>query len=477
MPPVNPHICHAFSNDCLGNDDATALQEQLAKGKISKRELIEATIKRAEKVEPTLNAIRDKRFQLTTLPKAPRQSKAYFDGIPSFIKDNIPVAGLANGFGSGAVPHRIEKRHDPFAKQYLSMGFELLGKSSLPEFGFNATTEPENDAPTPNPWHISYSAGASSGGAAALVASGVVPIAHGNDGGGSIRIPAACCGLVGLKPSRNRHINSLAAKALPINIVSEGVLTRSVRDSARYHFEAQKYYRNKRLPILPMVTEPARKRLKIGVIMNAPGGPETDEALQASVLETARVLQAQGHTLKEIPFPVPQAFGDDFALYWAMMAFLVKHTGKAAFGSKFEPARLDGLSHGLANYYAKRALFTPATLVRLKRYQKAILAPFKHYDAILSPVLRQQTPMLGHLSPQQDFESLFENLRSYIGFTPLANVSGGPAISLPSGLSSSGLPLSIQLMADLGGEQSLLELAYELEREQPWQDLWQSNVS
>lgn len=464
--------CHSFANDALGYSDACELNQRLRARDVSAQELAEAAILRAQATGNALNAIDFERFD------AAKQSgfnpDHFFSGIPTFIKDNLPVKAFPTGFGSAAVRARTEKRHDPYARQFAQLGFTILGKSSLPEFGFNATTEPEHKAATVNPWHLDYSAGASSGGAGALVASGVVPLAHGNDGGGSIRIPAACCGLVGLKPSRGRHVNSMAAKALPINIVSEGVLTRSVRDTAQFHFEAEKHYRNKRLAPLPLVQLPGERRLKIGLIMDAPGSEGSDDETRDAVFEAARAFQRLGHDVREIRYPVAEAFGDDFALYWAMMAFLVKQGGKVAFGGAFQAEQLDGLSHGLATFYAKRALKTPFALLRLRKYGKEILNTFSKVDLVLSPVLSRLPPALGHLSPTVEFEELFERLRNYVGFTPLANVSGAPAISLPAGLSKQGLPQSIQLMAALGNEALLLETALEWERARPWALLGQS---
>lgn len=462
--------CHAFSHDALGSSDAIELSQKLQRKELSPRDLAEASISRANTVQASLYAITLESYNdsddISVDPNKP------FSGIPTYIKDNLAVKGLPTSFGSAAVFPDKEKHHDPYAKQYLELGFQLLGKSSLPEFGFNATTEPSHQPATVNPWNLAHSSGASSGGAAALVAAGVVPIAHGNDGGGSIRIPAACCGLVGLKPSRGRHRNSLAAKSLPVNIVSEGVLTRSVRDTAYFHFEAEKHYRNPKLPALPLVTAAPKQRLRIGVILDSPSNNYSDEETKQTVLNTARLLQSQGHTVSYIDYPVPASFGDDFAHYWAMMAYAVKSTGKIAFNRRFKPKNLDPLTHGLASHYRNRAFKTPWTLLRLQQYSRAIRRSFQAVDVLLSPTLSHATPRLGHLSPQIPYEQLFERLRAYVGFTPLANVSGVPAISLPGALSSAGTPIGIQLMANLGQEALLLGLAYELEAQQPWQHLY-----
>lgn len=462
---------HTFTHDALGNSDAVELSQKLRRREVSPAELANAAIARAKQADPTLHCIEGRQFDNPAI--TPLRLDQTFSGIPSFIKDNLPVKGFATTFGSQAIPHHVEKKHDPYAEQYLKLGFTLLGKSSLPEFGLNATTEPVFKDPTPNPWNLAYSAGASSGGAGALVAAGIVPIAHGNDGGGSIRIPAACCGLVGLKPSRGRHINSLAAKSLPINIVSEGVLTRSVRDTAYFHFEAEKVYRNKKLPEIPLITSPGKRRLKIGVLFESVTGVDTDAETQSFIANTASTLSALGHSVKEIRHPLDQGFSDDFAHYWAMMAFMLKKAGKYAINKGFEANKLDALTHGLADYYKERALKTPLTLYRLRQHTKRFLGTFSNVDVILTPTLGHAPAPLGHLSPTIPYEELFERLRAYVGFTPPANVAGTPAISLPGGLSQDHTPIGIQLISNIGREDLLLELAYELETHQPWEHLYQ----
>jgi amidase len=195
-------------------------------------------------VNPFLNAIITKTYDL-----ARRNSKihsdGFFSGIPTFIKDNEDVMGVPTSHGSVAVQKNEAKNNSKLVQQISALGFVSLGKSALCEFGLTATTESLLNGSTRNPWNTDHSTGGSSGGAAALVASGVVPIAHANDGGGSIRIPAACCGLVGLKPSRDRLMREDALGALPVNIVCQGIVSRTVRDTARFYFEAEKIYKIK----------------------------------------------------------------------------------------------------------------------------------------------------------------------------------------------------------------------------------------
>lgn len=466
---------HTFQDDAMGTDDAVALSERLRRGEVSVAELTEAAIARAEQLQQHCPALTSERFEQalseSKTAKQPGKQQSVFSGMPTFVKDNLPTKGHPTSFGSAAVRTAIEKRHDPYAKQFAALGFNILGKSSLPEFGLNASTEPQHSDATCNPWHKGHSAGASSGGAAALVAAGVVPVAHGNDGGGSIRIPAACCGLVGLKPTRGRHVNSLAARALPINLVSEGILTRSVRDTAYFHHEAESHYHNPKLPKLPLILGPDTRRLRIALLSEPLSDQQLDADTQQSLISTAEKLEAMGHHVDPITFPVKETFAEDFPLYWAMMAFSLKHTGKLALLNRFDPDKLDPLTHGLADYFKQRALRTPVALVRLRQQAKRYLTLFGNYDVMLSPTLNQAPPELSHLSPDVPFDELFERLRAYVGFTPLANVAGSPAISLPMGQSKNGLPIGMQFCADIGREDLLLKLAYELEESQPWAQL------
>jgi amidase len=250
------------------------------------------------------------------------------------------------------------KRTSPFASQMLAQGFVCIGKSAMPEFGFNATTEPAHGQPTRNPWHRGFSTGASSGGSAALVAAGVVPIAHANDGGGSIQIPAACCGLVGLKPSRGRLIDNDAAGALPVNIIADGVVTRSVRDTANFYAEAERYYRNPRLPAIGKVEGPSGRPMRIGLVFDSISGHPTDRVTRQVVEDTARTLEDMGHRLEPIPVPVPETFPADFSLYWGMLAFGIRSRGKKMIGPDFDRNKVDGLTLGLDRLF-RYVSFTP----------------------------------------------------------------------------------------------------------------------
>jgi amidase len=461
---------HAFTDDALGDHDAVALAALIRRGQLSVAEVTAAAIARAQHVHEKINGIELEDFtQATRSADKATAATGVFAGVPTFIKDNTDVRGLPSNQGSRAVNARAAKKHGAFAKQFLAQGVVVLGKSTMPEFGFNASTEYAGRAPTRNPWHTDYSSGASSGGSAVLVAAGVVPIAHANDGGGSIRIPAACCGLVGLKPTRGRLVDSEAARALPINIVTDGIVSRSVRDTAHFYAGAEKYFRNRKLPAIGLVENPGRRRLRIGVVYDSITGTRSDEETRALVSETARLLESMGHHVSEMPLPIGSGFARDFSLYWGMLSFLVSTFGKKIMSPDFDADGLDKLTLGLADLYKKNALKTPLVLYRLKKSAQDYARIFQQQDIVLSPVLAHTTPELGWLSPTQDFDLLFERLLNYVSFTPLNNAAGGPVISLPMGSTKTGLPLAVHFSAKQGDERTLLELAYELEAARPWQ--------
>jgi amidase len=319
MKPL-PAPVHAFQADALGDLDAVALAEEIRLGHVSVKEVTEAAIARAEQVNPALNAIALRTYDqarawATPVPGGITHAQGAFAGVPAFLKDTVDLAGFPTQLGTRIFKSAKARRHDPFTKQMLALGFNVIGKSNLPEFGFNGTTEHHDGTATANPWHTGYSAGGSSGGSAALVAAGVVPIAHGNDGGGSIRIPAAACGLVGLKVSRNRFVNANLSRTLPLNLISEGVLTRSVRDTAKFLAEAEKTFHNRRYPRVGLVEGPASKRLKIGLLLSAAGDVPIDADTLAAVMHTARLLVSSGHTVVPIQASLTQDHIDGFLWY------------------------------------------------------------------------------------------------------------------------------------------------------------------
>ncbi len=458
---------HAFGDDVLGDADATRIAEMVHTKQITSAEACGAAVRRAELMQPVVNAVEYADYE-RAMTSAGASSDGPFAGVPTFVKDNVDVAGLPTSYGTDAFVAKPAAKDSPVVTQLRALGLNVLGKSRLPEFGFSASTEYLRREPVRNPWDPAYSSGASSGGAGALVAAGVVPLAHANDGGGSIRIPAAVCGLVGLKPTRGRLVADLADNRLPVRIVTQGVLTRSVRDTARFYAGAESYWRNPKLPPIRSVEGPSRTRLRVGVVLDSVTGVATDDETRACVFATAELLSSLGHAVEEVPLPVSRQFEEDFSLYWGLLGLLLSTTGRRVFDPDFDVALTDNLTQGLARMCRQQLVRTPGMLYRLRKSTQEYRKVFLGHDVLLSPVLGHTTPLIGHLSPTLPFDELFARLQAYVGFTPLNNAAGGPAISLPLGRTSRGLPIGCHVSADLGDERTLLELAYELEEARPW---------
>ncbi|MFI9507396.1 amidase [Nocardia sp. NPDC052566] len=456
---------HAFTGDALGEHDAVGLAELVRDGQVSPRELADAAAARARAVEPQLNAIV---FDALDNPRLPTTKGGRFYGVPSFVKDNTDVRGMPTGHGSAAFRARPAKQDTDYTRQFLSTGVSVLGKTTLSEFGLSPTTEWAGREPTRNPWHTGYSVGASSGGSAALVAAGVVPFAHGNDGGGSIRIPAACAGLVGLKPSRYRHVDGPQARQLPIKLVSEGVLTRTVRDTAAYLAAAEEFWRNPALRPVGMVHGPGTRELRVGLLIDTVTGAQVDPQTKATVEQTASLLEKAGHSVEPVAAPVGTEFVADFLQYWELLADVITLTGKLSFDRSFDSGELDPLTRGLARGHRAHLLRTPGALLRLRKAAADYARAFDRFDIVVSPVLAHITPPLGYLSPAIAFDVLLQRLTDYVGYTPLQNVAGAPGISLPMGLAAEGVPIGVHLSAAHGDERTLLEAAYTLEAAQPF---------
>ena len=459
-PPVATEPVHAFTDDALGTLDAVGLAAAIRAGELGRREVLEAAIARVQRVDPELGAV-----QVDCFDRARRGPATFgpFAGVPSFVKDNADVAGLPSCHGSAAFVPYPRRRNSPPAEQFLRQGFVLLGKSTMPEFGLTASTEYADRPPTRNPWNTAHSAGASSGGAAALVASGAVPIAHANDGGGSIRIPAAATGLVGLKPTRGRMLAQAGIDHLPVNLVAEGVVSRTVRDCAHYYAAAERYRPAPGLPPIGLVEGPSGRRLRIGVIRADIRGhrphPETEAELDAAAAQ----LAGFGHELIEQRLQADPRFVDDFCTYWALCAVLMMASFQVEHGRRFDPRRIDRFTRGLAATIARHPLSVVPAARRLRGATALYDEHFADVDVLLSPTLSHPAPPLGEQSPNQPFDELFAKLIDYVGFTPLNNIGGGPGISVPHGLTSGNLPGSVQLSAPRGDEATLLDLAYQLE--------------
>ena len=461
---------HAFGDDVLGDLDAVGLAEAIRAGRVGRAEVVEAAIARTEAVNPAVNGLAHQAFaqaRETASSASAGAADGFFGGVPTFIKDNVDVAGQPTMQGTDAWVPRAAIADGEFTRLYLATGAVSLGKTQLSEFGFSAAAEHPRLGPVRNPWDTDHTAGASSSGSGAFVAAGVVPIAHANDGGGSIRIPAACNGLVGLKPSRGRLPLDPELRRMPVAVVTNGVLSRSVRDTAAFYREAERIWRNPKLAPVGDVVRPGRQRLRIAVLTRSVQRDCSPEVRELT-LKSASLLEELGHRVEHVDEPpVPGSFADDFVLYWGLLALAMARGGRRAFGNTFDRTRLDSLTLGLARHATRNLHRLPVAITRLRRLHRRTAQFFATYDAVLTPTLADATPRVGYLAPT-DYEKVMDRLTDWVAYTPLQNVTGEPAISLPLAQSANGMPLGMMLSAATGQEALLLELAYELEEATPW---------
>ncbi len=458
---------HAFGDDALGDHDAVGLVAELRAGRVSRREVVQAAVERTGRLDAQLAGLAADRFQ-QALAESGEPASGYFAGVPTFIKDNSDVAGLPTQQGTRAFVARPAAEDGDVARVFGLIGTTTLGKTRLSEYGFSASAEYAEDPPVRNPWDTGHSSGASSAGSAVFVAGGAVPLAHANDGGGSIRIPAACNGLVGLKPTRGRTPSDRLNREMPVRLVHDGVVSRSVRDTAAFLRETERVYRSLKLPPVGDVTGPVRRRLRVALGTESIGARATDPEVVRATEKTAALLEELGHHVERVELPVPDTFAEDFLAYWALLALGLTRGGKRTFGPDYDRRRNDNLTRGLAAYAARHAVRMPLAITRLNRSHRTTRSFFTDHEVLLTPTLALPTPELGWLDPTQSFETVIDRLQEWVTFTPLQNATGDPAISLPMATGADGLPIGVQLSAARGQDRRLLELAFELEAAQPF---------
>lgn len=466
---------NTFTNDALGNMDAVALAAAIKAKTVTVEEVTEAAIARSEKANEKLNAIVLKTYN-TARNKANLNDKGLLYGVPSFIKDNENIKGHPTQKGTGAFKAKIEKSNSKYVNQFLSTGVNCLGKSTLPEFGFICSTENEKWGITRNPWNTEYTTGGSSSGSGALVACGAVPIAIANDGAGSTRIPAACCGLVGLKPTRDRLMAMHGTETLPVNIVYSGVLTRSVRDTAAFYAGAEQFYYNKKLPKLGHIQTPIERRLRIAFFENLPAGVQghMDEDTWKVQLETAKLLESLGHKVEMIKVPLEiEVLTEHYLRYYGFLSYMNNNFSRFVLGSKVDKSQLEPFTVGLMNTFgnSKMKLFNSISVLK-KSAQETEQKLEKDYDVIMTSVSTITTPKIGYFSPTLSYEEIEKRASAFATFLPLFNISGAPAISLPLGIDSNDLPVGVQLVAPHGQDGLLIELSLELEAAKPFRHIF-----
>jgi amidase len=452
--------------------DATATAAAIRAGQVSAAEVVETAIRRAEALQGTLNLIVNSDFD-RALDRAKAGTPAGpFGGVPFLVKDLIDRKGQPTRAGSNATAFAPPSdKQAPNIDAFDRAGLITLGKSATPEFGFLPTTEPLAFGPTHNPWDLTRSPGGSSGGSSVAVAIGVVPVAHATDGGGSIRIPSSHCGLFGLKPSRGR-IDDWEGKDSIADVGVEHVVSRSVRDSAALFALTEDKTPRAKFPPVGMVSGPAKKRLRVGVLLeNGLGHRPSDEVMAANDA-AAKLLSDLGHHVDYTHLPYDGAqFIDDFLLLWAQGAAMTVRRVSAATGRKPDESQFEPFTLSLTQLFARTPQAElPKAFQRLTANALAYDTwfPAHLFDVMLSPVLSTPPPRLGEHSGNIASDVLIPRLREYVGYTPIHNLAGAPAMSLPLYWTKDGLPVGSMFAARAGNERTLFELAYELEQARPW---------
>jgi amidase len=461
--------------------DACAQAELVRNREVTPLELVQAAIGRIEELNPRLNAVVTPLFDQAlaeasrTLPAGP------FSGVPLLLKDFLcETAGDPYFEGSRFLRNLgwRSRADSDLATRFRQAGFVVLGKTNVPEFAASATTEPAAFGPTRNPWNHKRSAGGSSGGSAAAVASGMVSVAHANDGTGSIRIPAACCGLVGLKPSRGRV--PAAFTGIAGNVV-EHVVTRSVRDAAAALDAVCSVRPDDRIDAR---ADPGR--LKIGFVRHdpllrgcRPLRPEirdADPASEAAVVETARLLESLGHVVEE-SYPTaldgPTGLGGPRGILGAseLAARLdgwIGRAGREPAPGELEPATWSTVSEGRK--------YTPVDVEKARQRLTEGVRPIREwwregFDLLLTPTTNGIPPAVGEFSDLEISEQSWKLAEVFGLYTVPYSFTGQPAISLPA-IRADGMPIGVQLVADYGRDEILLRVASQLEAASPWAHRW-----
>jgi len=452
--------------------DATALAADIRAGRLSAAEAVETAIRRCEALQGALNIIVNSDFDRALAKAKAGPPAGPFSGVPFLVKDLVDYKGLPTRSGSASGRFmRPATVQAPNCDAFDRAGLVTIGKSATPEFGYLPTTEPTATGLTHNPWDLTRSSGGSSGGSAVAVAAGVVPVAHATDGGGSIRIPSSHCGLFGLKPSRAR-IDDFEGKAGITDIGVEHVVSRSVRDSAAIFALTEDMSPRAKFPSVGLVTGPNKRRLRVGVLLeNGPGHSPTPEVAAAND-HAAKLVQSLGHHVEVTHLPYDGAqFIQDFLLLWAGGAAQTAQRIARAIGRAPDERELEPFSLGLVAMAQKT---DPKALgPTLQRLTADALAydtwfPAHQLDVVLSPVLSSGPPKLGEVGPLVPFDTLVARLIEYVGYTPIHNIAGAPAMSVPLYWTPEGLPIGTMFSARAGNERMLFELAYELEAASPW---------
>jgi amidase len=462
---------------------ATELAGLVRSGDLSSRELVEASLARIEDLDERVNAFTlvDREGALSAADSIDSGDERPFAGVPVAIKDlATPVAGLVMSQGMELFGDYTPDYDAHVVRRLREAGFVIVGKTSSPELGIIPVTEPRRFGPTRNPWNLERTPGGSSGGSGAAVAAGMVPLAHGSDGGGSIRIPSACCGLVGLKPSRGRISRG---PDLGDSVLStDGMLTRTVEDCART-LDILSGYEPGDATWAPAPAEPFANavgrdpgRLRVGLIMKPPIDAQIDPLCERAARDAAELLSGLGHEVVEVDPPWGREQDAHvlalFTVLYAANIGLGVAFGGMVTGREPKPEQMERLTWEMFQRgLGQNSIEYMAALAQLQRYTRELIEFGSGFDMLMTPALAQRPLEIGDIKPDGD-DPLGEFARTgqFTPFTAVFNVTGQPAISLPLFHGEDGMPLAVQFAGQPLGEAALLTLAAQLEAECGWVD-------
>jgi len=461
--------------------DATGLARLVQDQEVTPLELVEAAIARIERRNPALNAVVHKAYDQARLTAMAPLPNGPFAGVPFLIKDiDLNVAGWPMTNGSAFLKGYVSPRDDELTRRYRTAGLVFVGKTNTPEFGIPATTEGRHLGVCRNPWNLGFSTGGSSGGAAAAVASGMVPMAHASDGLGSIRTPASQCGLVGLKPTQNRNPGGPDDAGRAHGLVVDHVLTRTVRDCAamldwtgRPEDDAPYTAPAKARAFVDELAEPPG-RLRIAFSTDTPRKLVPHADVQAVFDASVKQLEALGHILIDKPdlgidwrrmYRAQGAVGS--AMFVASITDWAKVLGREPREDDLEPLAWDSYRRGQEVTGAEVA----EGLRNMRRAAREVLGLWRDFDVLLTPVALAPAPPIGHLDPVAVEPREYNRRQGELFlYPPPANITGQPSLSLPLGMSSDGLPIGMLFTARFGDEATLFRLAAQIETAHPWVD-------
>ncbi len=464
--------------DELSNLDATAQAELVRKKEVKPLELVEAVIDRIEKINPRINAITTKMYDEARAAAKTELRAAPFAGVPFLLKDLLAAyAGVPMSSGSKYLKDYKPNQDSELVARYKLAGLIVVGKTNTPEFGILPTTEPELFGAARNPWNTEHTTGGSSGGSAAAVAAGIVPMAHANDGGGSIRIPASCCGIFGLKPTRARNPLGPNFGDIFSGMVVEHVVTRTVRDSAAILDATSGYTLGDPYcvpePVRPFIKEVGMDtgKLRIAFFTDAPLGTPVHEDCVAAVEDAAKLLMDLGH---EVVNTAPMINGEmmwkSFMAIWAAgVTWTIQNMG---YEIGHMPAEGELEPGTVALNEVGKKVTASEYLLSVQYFQmlaRQIAEFMKNYDLLLTPTLGSPPLRLGSfVSTPEDAMAGMQVATEFVPFTPICNATGQPAMSVPLYWNAEGLPVGTHFIGRYGDEATLYRLASQLEQARPW---------